>query len=244
MASTSKIEWTDATWNPITGCSMVSAGCTNCYAMRLAGSRLKNHPSRRGLTRPTAKGPTWTGDVRFNDQWLDQPLRWTRPRMVFVCAHSDLFHEDVPEEWIDRIFSVMALAPEHTFQLLTKRPGRMRRYLKRLHGEPFHNVWLGVSAEDQVTADERIPTLLGTPAAVRWLSAEPLLGPIDLTPWMELDWVVCGGESGPGFRPMDAGWAAALKRQCQSAEVPFFMKQMSGKADIPAGLLVREYPVE
>jgi protein gp37 len=202
MADHSHIEWTDATWNPVTGCSVVSPGCTNCYAMKLAGTRLKHIPSRAGLTRDSKAGPVWTGEVRFNEQWLDQPLRWKKPRMIFVCAHGDLFHEDVPDEWIDRVFAVMALSPRHTFQVLTKRAERMRAYIsgfdcdgaRRLnvaygdnaHDEvanaiwPLPNVWLGVSAEDQQRASERIPDLLTTPAAIRFVSGEPLLGPIDL----------------------------------------------------------------
>ncbi|MGS1093072.1 DUF5131 family protein [Aquamicrobium terrae] len=211
MADHSSIEWTDATWNPITGCSVVSPGCTNCYAMRLAGTRLKHHPSRAGLTRETKAGPVWTGESRLNTEWLDQPLRWKRPRMIFVCAHADLFAENVPDEWIDKVFAVMALAPQHTFQVLTKRAARMRTYLSSLParvesvaraaaciwpGEdsdeayypveeairrPLPNVWLGVSAEDQQRADERVPELLATPAAIRFVSAEPLLGPIDFS---------------------------------------------------------------
>ena len=129
MADKTKIEWTDATWNPITGCEIVSAGCTNCYAMKLAGTRLKDHPSRAGLTKPSKAGPVWNGEVRFNEQWLDQPLRWQKPMMIFVCAHGDLFYEAVPTEWIDRVFGIMALATDHTFQVLTKRPERMRAYL-------------------------------------------------------------------------------------------------------------------
>lgn len=128
MADTSKIEWTDATWNVITGCSIKSPGCKGCYAMLLAGTRLSSHPSRAGLTQVVNGNHVWTGEVRFNDQWLDQPLRWRRPRRVFVCAHGDLFHEDVPDEWIDKVFAVMALCPQHTFQVLTKRAHRMRDY--------------------------------------------------------------------------------------------------------------------
>ncbi len=219
MAETSSIEWTDSTWQPITGCSVVSPGCTNCYAMGLAGTRLRNHPSRVGLTRPSKAGPVWTGEVRLNEGWLTEPLRWRRPRKIFVCAHGDLFHAAVPDEWIDRVFAVMALCPQHTFQVLTKRSARMRAYMNEgtvrdrvqtqchLSGVeitgrrmseanaeeaeefvalsttewPLANVWLGVSAEDQRRADERIPDLLATPAAVRFVSAEPLLGPIDFT---------------------------------------------------------------
>lgn len=270
MADNSKIEWTDTTWNPITGCSVASPGCTNCYAMKLAGTRMKHHSSRAGLTVDTKAGPVWTGEVRFNEQWLDQPLRWKRPRMIFVCAHGDLFHESVPDEWIDRVFAVMALCPQHTFQCLTKRSKRMREYLAnsftksrvqfwcsieglaltgRRQSEaaaeeaeefvalstaewPLPNVWLGVSVEDQQRADERIPDLLATPAAVRWISAEPLLGPVDISDALHgqvvvgdvngiggisfetppIDWVVVGGESGPGARTYPSHFVLCVDR--------------------------------
>ena len=265
MADHTKIEWTDATWNPVTGCSVVSPGCTNCYAMRLAGARMQHHPSRAGLTVPSAAGPVWNGIVRLNEQWLDQPFHWRRPRRIFVCAHGDLFHEAVPDDWIDRVFAIMALCPQHIFQVLTKRAARMRDYLSShdvgarwalavrsqgsalpapalavewtRHGLP--NVWAGVSAENQRLADERIPLLLETPAAVRWISAEPLLGSVRLREalgddWLAsgksgerlgLHWVVCGGESGPAARPMLASWARSLRDQCAAAGVPFFFKQ-------------------
>lgn len=289
MADGTRIEWTDATWNPITGCSVVSPGCTNCYAMKLAGTRLKNHPSRMGLTKQVNGKHVWTGEVRFNTQWLDQPLRWRKPRMIFVCAHGDLFAEGVPDEWIDQVFAVMALCPEHTFQVLTKRPERMREYLaewrqfrvaetalqvgRNLPDSypgwsldqwkpsviggcsqpaiwPLPNVWLGVSVEDQRRADERIPILLDTPAAIRWISAEPLISQINIgwaisrnvldigvgflergrfSPGIEklrpLDWVVAGGESGPGARPMHPDWPRSLRDQCAAAGVPFLFKQ-------------------
>ncbi|RVE90090.1 DUF5131 family protein [Sinorhizobium meliloti] len=255
MADGTKIEWTDATWNPITGCAVVSPGCTNCYAMKLAGTRLKNHPSRKGLTKDTKAGPVWNGEVRLNRQWLDQPLRWTKPRMIFVCAHGDLFAEGVDQVWIDHVFAVMALAPQHTFQVLTKRPERMREYMLGMSSrrgfiagygalvrggnlpdhyeaayeaiaKPLPNVWLGVSVEDQRRADERIPVLLETPAAIRWISAEPMLGPLDLTSgYGQLDWVVAGGESGRGARPMHPEWARQLRDQCAVAGVPFLFKQ-------------------
>ena len=257
MSDHTHIEWTDATWNPITGCSVVSAGCKHCYAMRLAGTRLRHHPSRAGLTRPTIVGPVWTGDVRFNEDWLDQPLRWKKPRRIFVCAHGDLFHEAVPDAWIDRVFAVMALAPQHTFQVLTKRPERMKAWVRNersldvvlqhwknrkagQHTWPLPNVHLGVSAENQATADERIPLLLQTPAAVRFISAEPLLGPLNLRLFLPfatrgrggparekggLDWVIAGGESGPGARPSHPDWFRSLRDQCQAADVPFFFKQ-------------------
>jgi len=261
VADNTAIEWTDATWNPITGCSVVSPGCTNCYAMRLAGTRLQHHPSRAGLTRDSKAGPVWNGAVLFNEQWLDQPLRWSKPRMIFVCAHGDLFHESVPDEWIDRVFSMMLRASWHTYQVLTKRPARMRSYVTRLYelaqsddSEWFarggvtpvvggwkvpQHIWLGVSAEDQKRADERIPHLLATPAAVRWVSAEPLLGPVDLRAiypdtTMQIDALtgdaehllgLAGGESGPGARPMHPAWARSLRDQCAAAGVPFHFKQ-------------------
>lgn len=288
MSDGTKIEWTDATWNPITGCSVVSPGCTNCYAMKLSGTRLKHHQTRAGLTTDSKAGPVWNGQVRFNEAALPQPLRWKRPRRIFVCAHGDLFHESVPDEWTDRVFAVMALSPQHTFQVLTKRAGRMREYLTsewtgfRIRNAmqelfkqpiiemtwPLPNAWLGVSVEDQARADERIPDLLAAPAAVRFLSMEPLLGPVDIQRWIErchaasdgdciapscpqarnwkshcpldswgdwrsgdepdfplLDWVIVGGESGPGARPMHPGWVRSIRDQCATAGVPFFFKQ-------------------
>jgi protein gp37 len=267
MAKITAIEWAEATWQPITGCSVVSPGCTNCYAMRLAGTRMKHHPSRAGLTQESKTGPVWNGTVRFNEQWLDQPLRWKKPRRIFVCAHGDLFHESVPDEWIDRVFAIMALAPQHTFLVLTKRPERMRAYgnsLGRHHesdrvslaakamkvNRGFHwdigdigwhlpNVHLGVSVEDQQRADERIPYLLATPAAKRFILAEPLLGPIEISRWLGdspdetglsegagIEWVIVGGESGPGARPLNIDWARSLIDQCREAEVACFVKQL------------------
>ena len=264
MADGTKIEWTDATWNPVTGCSVVSPGCTNCYAMKLAGTRMHHHSSRQGLTVPSKAGPVWNGEVRFNEQWLDQPLRWKRPRMIFVCAHGDLFHENVPDAWIDQVFAVMALCPQHTFQVLTKRAERMRAYVEGLWPRrerlgdlmgkmggaerkgwyapecdgkrgwvgihtPLPNVWLGISAEDQQRADERIPHLLATPAAVRFVSLEPLLGAIHVglgkCAGASIDWVIVGGESGPRARPMHPDWVRSLRDQCAAAGVAFFFKQ-------------------
>lgn len=200
MADGTLIEWTDATWNPITGCSVVSPGCTNCYAMRLAGTRLKHHPSRVGLTVNSKAGPVWTGEVRLNRQELHKPAEWKRPRRIFVCAHGDLFAEKVPDDWILDVLTVIASNPRHHFQVLTKRADRMRDVMSRpdllediyanwsgfsgspreVWSWPLHNLWLGVSVEDQRRADARIPDLLDTPAAVRWISAEPLLGAVDL----------------------------------------------------------------
>ena len=251
MADGSKIEWTDATWNIITGCSLESPGCTNCYAMKLAGGRLKNHPSRVGLTIDTKVGPVWNGKVRFNEYWLDQPRQWTKPRMIFVCAHGDLFHPDVDTVWLDKIFGEMERCHLHTFQVLTKRSERMRDYFSRryIDGDAPRNIWAGVSIENQEWADNRVPDLLQTPASIRWLSCEPLLGPVDLGAirvgahveidalkgrewrgpldfaWPKIDWVVAGGESGPGARPMHPDWARSLRDQCAAAGVPFCFKQ-------------------
>ncbi|SLD17838.1 DUF5131 family protein [Mycobacteroides abscessus] len=250
MGDKTGIEWTDATWNPVTGCDKVSPGCDHCYAETFAerwrGTR--GHYFETGF------------DVQLRPDKLGLPLRWTKPRRIFVNSMSDLFHDKVPDEYIARVFAVMALAPQHTFQVLTKRHGRMRSLLNsayflqavgRVWAEPpsdwplprdwrvpvwpLPNVWLGVSAEDQKRAELRIPALLDTPAAVRWISAEPLLGPVNLhtdpieagTPFWgsQLDWVVVGGESGPGARPMHPDWARSMRDQCVAAGVPFLFKQ-------------------
>lgn len=210
MSDKTGIQWTDSTWNPIVGCSIKSPACTNCYAMEQAAALERRFGSEKytGLTKIAANGkPVWTGEVRMHEPALDQPLRWRRGRRIFVNSMSDLFHENLPDEEIDRIFAVMALCPQHTFQVLTKRPERMREYVfaraefrhrenirwignvqierKSHYGGairwPLPNVWLGVTAEDQERANERIPILLDTPTATRFISAEPLLGPLDLT---------------------------------------------------------------
>lgn len=232
MAERSAISWTDATWNPVAGCSLKSPGCTSCYAMAMARRHeLMSTAQGRvspyaGLTRIVNGHPVWTGELRLVEDALTLPLRWRKPRRIFVNSMSDLFHEAVPDAWIDRVFAVMALAPQHTFQVLTKRSARMRAYLsaarahpvgmaaldqvfRSLHEDPrstvgagvilqgdiahlkawpLPNVWLGVSAEDQRRADERVPDLLATPAAVRFVSAEPLLGPVDFRRWLLIDW--------------------------------------------------------
>jgi protein gp37 len=233
MGETS-IEWTDKVWNPVTGCTKVSQGCKNCYAERI-------------FQRPYP-GRAFT-DVRMHPDRLDAPLNWRKPSRIFVNSMSDLFHEAVPFEFIERIYATMADANWHSFQILTKRPGRMLEFTKWQAGNDHistaewpRNVWLGVSVEDQKTADERIPQLLDTPAVVRWISAEPLLGPMNIADYVchlckdknersgwhdrpTLDWVVVGGESGPQARPMHPDWARALRDQCQAAGVPFFFKQ-------------------
>lgn len=313
----SNIEWTDETWNCATGCDRVSPGCAHCYALTLAG-RLKamGSPRYQKDGDPQTSGPGF--GVTLHHDKLTEPLRWRKPRRVFVNSMSDLFHELVPDAFIDRVFAVMALCggerqrcrganckhddnsrgcwhhgegrdePIHTFQILTKRPERMKAYIDSrsewrggiaealndpewsVHyemadeiaetaGWPLANVWLGVSVENQHWADERIPLLLQTPAAVRFISAEPLLGPIDLQgpvggtftdeyPATGLHWVIVGGESGTKYRPMNIEWARSLVEQCSAAGVACFVKQLGGQRpgtkleDLPVDLRVREYP--
>lgn len=278
MSDRTKIEWTrsddgtpGATWNPVTGCTKVSAGCDHCYAETIAHRFAGTKAYPNGF------------DVTLRPDKLDQPLRWRRPRRIFVNSMSDLFHAAVPDEYIAKVWGVMAWSPRHTYQILTKRHARMRsllasREFKSLVDDawyefgrraghhpgdvahpydrwPLPNVWLGVSTENQQWADIRIPALLATPAAVRFISAEPLLGPIDLTPcycrggqtsgcarhnfgsltdvqrearalhFPDIDWVIVGGESGPGARPMHPDWARTLRDQCTAAGVPFLFKQ-------------------
>lgn len=312
MGDRSKIQWTDASWNPIRGCSRVSEGCRFCYAERHAARFVGPGLPYEGLT----TDGKWNGTIRVVEGHLADPLRWTKPRRIFVNSMSDLFHANVPDEWIDRIFAVMALSPRHTFQILTKRPERMREYLAGLDVErifaaadrvggdeggvfaanwvngfsrprevaddgnpangtvrrwPLPNVWLGVSVEDQATADARIPLLLQTPAAVRFVSYEPALGPVDFArlkygdekcacgfqvvqnafnasidcPALSrigkctegpepidagtLDWIIVGGESGPGARPCDVAWIRSVREQCADADVPCFVKQLGSR---------------
>lgn len=237
MSGKTKIEWCTDVWNPLRGCSRVSEGCRNCYAERVAARFGGPGLPYEGLTTPAGN---WNGTVKLIEDHLTDPLRWKKPRKIFVNSMSDLFHESVPFDWIDKIFDVMRKARHHTFQVLTKRPERMTRYFDepgcRRSGGVLPNAWLGVSVENQPTADERILELLRCPAAVRWLSVEPMLGPVDLgalharklgvsaeRPY--IDWVVCGGESGPGARPMHPDWVRGLRDQCVNAGVPFFFQQ-------------------
>ncbi|TIV64025.1 MAG: phage Gp37/Gp68 family protein [Mesorhizobium sp.] len=331
MADKSPIEWTDATWNPIVGCSILSPGCTRCYAMRMAAriEAMGGAKHYAGTTKKVNGNAVWTGRLALApERILLEPLRWQRPRRIFVNSMGDLFHEDVPDEWIDRVFAVMALAPQHTFQVLTKRAKRMREYMNerwqpapahrmawpggdvidipaettgedredqvRAACEPFleklglvdtdnddlwtedgnakamtwtwplSNVWLGVSAERQQEADERIPELLATPAAIRFVSAEPLLGPIDFTSictghyfidalrgfkyhdapegvhsateqCAKLDQVIVGGESGHDARPMHPQWPRWIRNDCASAGAAFFFKQWGAWAPATDG---------
>lgn len=265
MADTA-IDWTDKVWNPVRGCAIVSAGCKNCYAMRQAHRFSRPGAAYEGLTQLTKRGPVWTGAARFVPDKLPEPLTWSTPARVFVNSMSDLFHGDVTDEEIAAVFGVMAGCPQHTFQILTKRPARMLEWFRWVAADvdappvqvceveaanridcdqlappwPLPNVWLGVSVEDQPTADARIPLLLQTPAAVRFVSAEPLLGPIDLDYYMEagrceaapdarLHWVIAGGESGPGARPCCVSWLRNIVHDCEHAGVPVFVKQMGAR---------------
>lgn len=298
MADKSKIEWTDASWNPVTGCTKVSPGCDHCYAETFAERwrGTKGHHFENGF------------DVQLRPERLDQPLRWKRPRRIFVNSMSDLFHEKVPDRFIAQVFETMGAAKQHTFQLLTKRHARMRSLLTRWsehatkgchcpageggcsapvdvqHGVwPLPNVWLGVSVEDQKWADIRINALMQTPAAARFLSCEPLIGPVTLhrghsycpthdfpggfcsgacPDLIKPDWVIVGGESGRGARPMEEAWARSLVEQCRDYGIRPFVKQMGSvwakewSVDAqgdrkggdwtfwPADLRVREFPQE
>ena len=231
----SNIEWTEKTWNPIVGCTVVSPGCTNCYAMKMAAriERMGGAPQYDGATQKTKGGAVWTGKMTLAEKALLEPLKRKKPTMYFVNSMGDLFHENVPDEWIDQVFSIMGQCPQHTFQILTKRSSRMREYVVGCQNGaddiggvwPLPNVWLGVSAEDQTRWDERWPDLARTPAAVRFVSAEPLLGPIDMIGAGKLDWVIVGGESGPGARATHPEWARSIRDQCAAAGVSFFFKQ-------------------
>lgn len=271
MSIKTQIEWTNATWNPVRGCSRVSEGCRNCYA-EVQAARVNACQHGSGIPEGSAaydgllaKSGQWNGKIKLVPQALQQPLSWKEPRRIFVNSMSDLFHENVPDEFISQVFEIMALCPQHTFQILTKRPERMLNYFmcmslagapERLFAAaagrwPLPNVWLGVSVEDQKTADARIPVLFKVPAAIRWVSIEPLLGSIDLERggWSllkplksppkrgiegSLDWVVVGGESGANARPMHPDWVRGLRDQCAAAGVPFFFKQWGEWAPEPA----------
>lgn len=276
MSDNSAIEWTKDTWNVASGCTKISEGCINCYIERTPPFRM----NRRKFDAPGVGGKT---GVILHHNRLETPLRQRVGRPIFVNSLTDLFHEDIPDDFIADVFAVMCLAPQHTFQLLTKRHGRMRSLLSAPEFQgyvsgravsmasdygptdpprgnpanlglwPLPNLWLGVSVESQRWANVRIPALLATPAAVRWISAEPLLGPLDLTwcngvnaldkdwtagtsaPHPFLDWVVAGGESGPGARPMHLDWVRTIRDQCNDAGVAFFFKQIGGRTSKTGG---------
>jgi protein gp37 len=222
MSDRSEIEWTDATWNPVLGCTKVSPGCKFCYAETFAERfrGVPGHPFERGF------------DLRLVPHALDRPRSWRRPRRIFVNSMSDLFHPEVPEAYIRRVFEVMVECPQHEFQVLTKRADRLAELAPRL---PWpENVWMGVSVES-ARYRERIHRLREAPAAVRFLSLEPLLGPLGRLPLEGIDWVIVGGESGRTPRPMEAEWVRSIQGQCERAGVPFFFKQWGGRNKRAAG---------
>lgn len=231
MSLLSKIEWTDATWNPVRGCAKVSPGCKHCYAERFAERfrGVKGHPFEQGF------------DLFLVPKKLGEPLRWSKPRMIFVNSMSDLFHEGVPLGYIERVVETMRLANWHTYQVLTKRSQRLGELLcgpLRLAAEDAH-IWWGVSVEDRKYGLPRIADLQGTPAAVRFLSVEPLLEDLGKLPLEGISWVIVGGESGPGARPMKEEWVLSIREQCRAASIPFFFKQWGGVRKKAAGRTLR-----
>ena len=229
MADKTAIEWTNATWNPVTGCTKISAGCDHCYAERFAERfrGVKGHPFERGF------------DLTLRPERLDQPLKWRRPRMIFVNSMSDLFHKGVPSAFVDRVFDAMERAHWHTFQVLTKRSSRMRDYVNARYldqAAPPH-IWLGVSVEDDRRLS-RVRHLRDTAARIRFLSLEPLLGPIHSLDLTGIDWVIVGGESGPGHRLIHPDWVRDIRDQCLAAHVPFFFKQWGGLRPKTGGRVV------
>ena len=219
MADSTSIEWTDATWNPVTGCTKISPGCDHCYAERFS-ERFRGTPGH----------PFETGfDLTLRPERIEQPLRWRSPRMIFVNSMSDLFHKEIPREFVARVFDTMEAAPWHTFQVLTKRSSLMRDFLRKRYGTqrgPRH-MWFGVSIEDGTKAS-RIRHLREAPAGVRFLSIEPLIGPVGKLDLAEIDWVIVGGESGPGARPMKREWVREVRDQCRDEDIAFFFKQWGG----------------
>jgi protein gp37 len=234
MAETS-IEWTDATWNPVAGCAVITPGCTNCYAMRMA-ARLDamGVPKYAGLTRKSGERYVWTGKVRLDEASLDIPLKWQKPRKIFVNSMSDLFHADVPAEFVARVWSVMERTPQHTYQILTKRPERMREVLVTLNLPVLPHVWLGTSVEDAAVLS-RLDDLRDTPAIVRFVSFEPLIGSVAGADLRDIHWAIVGGESGPRARPMMVDWVDEIRLRCAAAGTAFFFKQWGGRNKKAAG---------
>lgn len=225
MADKSAIEWTEATWNPVTGCSQVSPGCAHCYAKTFAERwrGIAEHPYEQGF------------ELRLWPKRLEQPIRWARPRMIFVNSMSDLFHEEIPEEYIQEVFEVMGRAEHHTFQILTKRHERLADLAPRLDWHP--NIWMGVSVENHRFV-HRADYLRQVEAKVRFISAEPLLGPLDDLDLSQIDWLIAGGESGPRHRPIRVEWVRALRDRCLDERVAFFFKQWGGHRPKSGGRLL------
>jgi protein gp37 len=235
MAETS-IEWTDATWNPVAGCSILSPGCTNCYAMRMAARlELMGLKKYRGLTRRSGSRAVWTGKLTLDRKALDVPKHWKKPRQIFVNSMSDLFHDDVPVDFIRGVWLTMTATPHHTYQVLTKRPDRMAEITADLGVLP--NVWLGTSVE---TAEylHRIDALRRVTAAIRFISFEPLLGSVNGADLSGIQWVIAGGESGPRAREMNPIWVHEIERMCSQSRTAFFFKQWGGKNKKAAGRML------
>ena len=248
MAGLSDIEWTDATWNPIAGCTMVSPGCTNCYAMRMA-ARLQamSHRSYLGTTRKSGGRPVWTGKVNLVESALEIPLQWKKPRKIFVNSMSDLFQDGVPASFVSRVWQTMFRADHHIYQILTKRPDNMRRVAQEIGLKASPHIWLGTSVENESYSD-RIDELRAVPAGVRFVSFEPLLGPVGPVDLRNIHWAIVGGESGPGSRPIGANWVEEIKAQCRKHKTAFFFKQWGGPNKKSTGRLYRgrtwdEYPI-
>jgi protein gp37 len=238
MAGLSDIEWTDATWNPVAGCLMISPGCTNCYAMRMA-ARLQamGHKNYVGTVRKSGGRPVWTGKVKQLDAALDVPLKWKKPRKIFVNSMSDLFQDGVPEEFISRVWATMIAADQHVYQVLTKRPENMKRMIDNLKLKAAKHIWLGTSVESEKFT-HRIDILRSVNAGVRFVSFEPLLDAVGKVNLKKIDWAIVGGESGPSARPMDAAWVDEIRTQCEKSETAFFFKQWGGTNKKATG---REY---
>jgi protein gp37 len=236
MGGKSSIEWTEATWNPVAGCTVLSPGCTNCYAMRMAARlALMGRNKYVGTTRKSGGRSKWNGKVILDSASLEAPLQWKVGRLIFINSMSDLFHDEVPGEFIEKVFSVAATTPQHTYQVLTKRAERLMTLGQTLSWP--ENLWMGVSVEN---ADYtwRIECLRKTPAKVRFLSLEPLLGPLGDLDLHNIDWVIVGGESGPGARPMDEQWVRSILDQCRRLKVPFHFKQWGGANKKKAGRVI------
>lgn len=231
MGQGTRIEWTNATWNPVTGCTPVTAGCDNCYALALAHRRLQAIYLRRDPAKLTSENRADPFAVRLWPERLREPQRWRSPRMVFVNSMSDLFHSDIPESFVREVFEVMLRADRHVYQVLTKRPGRAARFVTR-HADLFpggsvpDHIWMGTSVENGAVAF-RVRHLRSVPCAVRFLSCEPLLGPLDID-LSDIDWVIAGGESGRGYRPLNLDWVRDIRDSCIAQRVPFFFKQVGG----------------
>lgn len=234
MAETS-IEWTDATWNPVAGCAVLTSGCTNCYAMRMA-ARLDamSVPKYQGLTRKSGGRYVWTGKIFCDENALDVPKKWRAPRKIFVNSMSDMFHDDVPVEFIRRVWGVMEATPQHTYQILTKRPERMAHVLTHEAFPVLGNVWLGTSVEDGAVL-ARLDHLRATPATIRFASFEPLIGSVAGADLDGIHWAIVGGESGPRSRPMETVWVDEIKIACLTAGTAFFFKQWGGRNKKAAG---------